>query len=217
MLVARVEAFAQLQQACRESEVLLICDEVATGFGRTGTLFASEQCGLRPDILCLGKGITGGYLPMSATVASQKVFDAFRGRDLSAKTFHHGHSYGGNALAAAVALRHLPLITPAILENVRERSSQLRAALEALRDRHTEIIDVRLAGLMGAVEMGASRSAKLARDVCAAMVKRGVLSRAMRSVVTIVPPLTVTSSEIERIVSALDEAVAECAPQYATS
>ena len=99
-----------LGEACRAHGVLLICDEVATGFGRTGTLFASEQCGLRPDLLCLGKGITGGYLAMSATVASGEVFDAFLGPDLGPQTFFHGHSYGGNALAAAVALEHLRLL-----------------------------------------------------------------------------------------------------------
>jgi adenosylmethionine-8-amino-7-oxononanoate aminotransferase len=77
-----------LRVACAETGVLLICDEVATGFGRAGTMFASELCGLRPDILCLGKGITGGYLPMSATVANERVFDAFRGADLSERTLY---------------------------------------------------------------------------------------------------------------------------------
>jgi adenosylmethionine-8-amino-7-oxononanoate aminotransferase len=111
---------------------LLICDEVATGFGRTGTLFASEQCGLRPDLLCLGKGITGGYLPMSATVVARRVYDAFLGPDLSTKSFYHGHSYGGNALAAAVALKHLQLIeSRQVLSNVRVRSAQLRSTLNA--------------------------------------------------------------------------------------
>ena len=104
------DRFAALGQACLAHDVLLICDEVAVGFGRTGTLFASEQCGLRPDLMALGKGITGGYLAMSATAANQRVFDAFLGEDLGERTFYHGHSYGGNALAAAVALEHLRLI-----------------------------------------------------------------------------------------------------------
>ena len=109
MLVADPAAYGPLVAACRRHDVLLICDEVATGFGRTGTLFASEQCGLRPDLMTIGKGLTGGYLPMSATVASDRVHRAFLGPDLSAKTLYHGHSYSGNALAAAVALRHLEL------------------------------------------------------------------------------------------------------------
>src|SRR5580704_8594830 len=126
MLCAEPDDVRRVGRACRDAGVLLVCDEVATGFGRTGTLFASEQCGLRPDLMCLGKGITGGYLPMSATVASNEVFDAFLGPDLGPQTFFHGHSYGGNALAAAVALEHLRLIDAGeVLAGVRERAAQL--------------------------------------------------------------------------------------------
>ena len=112
ILVAEPSDLARVGETCRSHGVLLICDEVATGFGRTGKLFASEWAGpaFRPDLVCLGKGITGGYLPLSATVASGPVFEAFDGADLSESTFYHGHSYGGNALACAVALRHLQLI-----------------------------------------------------------------------------------------------------------
>jgi adenosylmethionine-8-amino-7-oxononanoate aminotransferase len=210
MLLAPAQDFAALADACRETGVLLICDEVATGFGRTGTLFASEQCGLRPDLLCLGKGITGGYLPMSATVASHRVFAAFLGPDLSEKTLYHGHSYGGNALAAAVALKHLELMQSLrVLDNVRERSAQLRAALETHIRPFERVKDIRLTGLMGAVELDTSDDAKLARRTCAAMVKRGVLSRSMGPVVTIVPPLTITPTEIERIVTTLADALRE--------
>src|ERR1700722_18694036 len=130
MLCAEPADVAALGRACREHEVLLVCDEMATGFGRTGTLFASEQCGLRPDLLCLGKGITGGYLAMSATVASGRVFDAFLGCALGPQTFYHGHSYGGNALAAAVALEHLRLMDSwDVLANVRARAAQLATLL----------------------------------------------------------------------------------------
>src|SRR5213078_798651 len=131
MRVAPPSAFAELADACREHAVLLVCDEVATGFGRTGTLFASEQCGLSPDLLVLGKGITGGYLPMSVTVASGPVFDEFLGTDLGERTLYHGHSFSGNALAAAVALRHLELLEAwDVLANVRERSDELRGLLD---------------------------------------------------------------------------------------
>jgi len=209
MLLAAPDSFAVLARACSETGVLLICDEVASGFGRTGTLFASEQCRLRPDLLCLGKGITGGYLPMSATVANQRVYDQFLGPDLSERTLYHGHSYGGNALAAAVALKHLELLLqPHVLQNVQERSSQLRRALQPLE--HLDVVkDIRLLGLMGAVELHADRDARLARRTCAAMVRRGVLSRSMGNVVTLVPPLTVTAAEIARIVAVLAEALAE--------
>ena len=200
-----------LGEACKRTGVLLICDEVATGFGRTGTLFASQSCELRPDLMCLGKGITGGYLPMSATVASQRVYDAFLGEDLSERTFYHGHSYGGNALAAAVALRHLQLFeSKNILENVQARSAQLRAALEQRVQRLPAVKDIRLVGLMGAVELhSVAENPLLARRTCAAMVKRGVLSRSMGSVITLVPPLTITAPEIDRIVGTLVEALGE--------
>ncbi len=134
MLVATASDLRRLGEACTRAGTLLICDEVATGFGRTGTLFASEQGGLRPDLLCLGKGITGGYLAMSATVASGRVFDAFLGCDLGPETFYHGHSYGGNALAAAVALEHLRLFESwDVLANVRARAEQLAKLLTATR------------------------------------------------------------------------------------
>jgi adenosylmethionine-8-amino-7-oxononanoate aminotransferase len=159
--------------------------------------------------MCLGKGITGGYLPMSATIANRQVFDAFLGPDLGANTFYHGHSYGGNALAAAVALRHLQLLqSGSILANVRERSAQLREALAPLA-RRASVRDIRLIGLMGAIELDTSREPRLARRVGAAMVRRGVLSRSMGPVITIVPPLTITAVEVDRIVAALTAALEE--------
>lgn len=213
MLVAAPSEFGQLQQACRDTGVLLICDEVATGFGRTGTLFASEQCALQPDLLCLGKGITGGYLPMSATAAADHVFREFLGPDLSPRTLYHGHSYSGNALAAAVALRHLQLLQSSnVLANVRTRSMQLAEQLtRSIRPRRI-VREIRLAGLMGAVELACERDPLLARRVCAHMVRQGVLTRSLGPSVTIVPPLTVTAQEIERIVVALAAALQELAP-----
>ena len=212
MLMAPAEDFAQLADACRATGVLLICDEVATGFGRTGTLFAAEQCKLRADILCLGKGITGGYLPMSATVAAQHVFEAFLGEDLGMRTLYHGHSYGGNALAAAVALKHLELLLSSdVLANVRARSTQLAQLLDALIKPHRSVKEIRLLGLMGAVELDTRADTRLPRRVCAAMIRRGVLSRSMGPVITLVPPLTVTAAEIERIVDTLAAALEEVA------
>jgi adenosylmethionine---8-amino-7-oxononanoate aminotransferase len=203
MSIADPSRFAVLGDACRAHDVLLIADEVAVGFGRTGTLFASEQCGIRPDILCLGKGITGGYLPMSVTVASQRVFDAFLGPDLSEFTFYHGHSYGGNALAAAVALRHLQLFDELdVLTNVRARSAQLGARLEPIGRRST-VSAVRLAGLLCGIELHAAPGERRARRVCADMTRRGVLSRSLGDVIILVPPLTTTADEIDLIVDTL--------------
>jgi adenosylmethionine-8-amino-7-oxononanoate aminotransferase len=191
--------------------VLLVCDEVATGFGRTGTLFASEQCGLRPDLLCLGKGITGGYLAMSATAASDRVFDAFLGDDLGPATFYHGHSYGGNALAAAVALEHLRLIESwDVLANVRARATQLADLLATRVLPDPAVRQVRQRGLMVGVELAAPRDGlRWGRRVCAGAVERGVLLRPLGDVVVLMPPLTITEGEVVRIVDALADALEE--------
>ena len=192
---------ARVAAAVQEAGVLLVCDEVATGFGRTGTLFAVEQCGVRPDLLVLGKGITGGYLPMSATVASQRVFDAFLGDDLGPKTLYHGHSYGGNALAAAVALRHLELIDEwDVLANVRARSEQLRSLLAERLPRHA----ARVCGLLAGIDVA---SGTAGRRVCAAAVARGVLLRPLGPVIVLVPPLTTTADELEHVVDVLAEVI----------
>lgn len=210
MHIADPTSFAQLQDACEDTGVLLICDEVATGFGRTGTLFASEQCGLRPDLMCLGKGLTGGYLPMSATAASKRVYDAFLGEDLGPRTLYHGHSYGGNALAAAVALRHLRLIQEEdVLSAVRARSEQLNELLTARIEPLAGVKEVRLQGLMGGVELAPRTGSRRGRRVCSACVRRGVLLRPLGDVVIVMPPLTITPSEVERIVEVLRAAIKE--------
>jgi adenosylmethionine-8-amino-7-oxononanoate aminotransferase len=211
MQLAAPEDLAHLAAACREHDVLLICDEVATGFGRTGTLFASEQAGIRPDLMCLGKGLTAGYLAMSATVASGPVFEAFLGPDLSERTLYHGHSYSGNALAAAVALRHLELIDAYdVLANVRERSAELRDLLDDRIVSLPEVADVRLRGLMGGIELAPPRDGlRWGRRVSAAAVDRGVLVRPLGDVVVLMPPLTITSEEIHRIVHAVADAIDE--------
>jgi adenosylmethionine-8-amino-7-oxononanoate aminotransferase len=211
MQIARPDSFATLGDACREHDVLLICDEVATGFGRTGTLFASEQCDLRPDLMALGKGLTAGYLPQSATVASGRVFDAFLGPDLSEKTLYHGHSYGGNALACAVALRHLELIDALhVLANVQERSADLRAQLTERLGAHPAVREIRLHGLMCGVELAPPADGlRWGRRVCADAVRRGVLLRPIGDVVVLMPPLTITAPEVERIVGTLSAAIDE--------
>jgi adenosylmethionine-8-amino-7-oxononanoate aminotransferase len=211
MLTAPAGEWRALGDACREQDVLLVCDEVATGFGRTGTLFASEQCGLRPDLLTLGKGITGGYLAMSATVASGRVFDAFLGPDLSERTFYHGHSYGGNALAAAVALRHLDLMDAhGVLANVRDRSAELRVLLADRIAPLPGVRDIRLVGLMGGVELEPpGPGLRWGRRICAAATERGVLLRPLGDIVVLMPPLTITSPDVHRIVDALAAAIVE--------
>jgi adenosylmethionine-8-amino-7-oxononanoate aminotransferase len=202
---------ARLAAACKDHDVLLICDEIATGFGRTGTLFASETAGIRPDLLCLGKGMTAGYLPMSATVASGPVFAAFLGPDLSEKTLYHGHSYSGNALGAAVALRHLELIEAwDVLANVRERSQELKDLLDDRIAPLDQVRETRLRGLMGGVELAPPRDGlRWGRRASAAAVERGVLLRPIGDTVILMPPLTITSEELHTTVHALHDSIAE--------
>ncbi|MHB8681426.1 MAG: adenosylmethionine--8-amino-7-oxononanoate transaminase [Acidimicrobiales bacterium] len=211
ILVADPDDVGALGAAAADAGVLVVADEVATGFGRTGALFASDLCGLRPDLLCLGKGITGGYLPLSATVATGRVHDAFLGEDLGPRTFSHGHSYGGNALAAAVALAHLRLLEDGtVLANVRGRAEQLGALLEARFGNDRAVAAVRRRGLMTGIELAPpAPGLRWGRRVCAAATARGVLLRPLGDVVVVMPPLTITEDEIVRIVDTLGAAVDE--------
>jgi adenosylmethionine-8-amino-7-oxononanoate aminotransferase len=202
-----------LAAACRAHDVLLICDEVATGFGRTGTLFAVEQCGVQPDLLCLGKGITGGYLALSATVVAERVYQAFLGPDLSERTLYHGHSYSGNALACAVALRHLELLDEQhVLANVTARAEQLAGALAERVEPLDGVLEVRQRGLMTGIELAPpAEDLRWGRRVSAACVERGVLIRPLGDVIVLMPMLTSTAEEIERIVDVVAASIAEVA------
>jgi adenosylmethionine---8-amino-7-oxononanoate aminotransferase len=219
MLVAEPEDLARVGEACRSQGVLLVCDEVATGFGRTGKLFASEWAGpaFRPDLLCLGKGITGGYLPLSATVACGSVFDAFGGADLGEATFYHGHSYGGNALACAVALRHLQLLFEwDVLANVRDVAARAAGRLAAAVTPLSGVREVRQRGLMIGVELDPPAGAvRWGRRVCAGAVRRGVLLRPLGDVVVLMPPLTSTRDEIDRVVDVLAASITAVAAEDA--
>jgi adenosylmethionine-8-amino-7-oxononanoate aminotransferase len=211
ILVAEPSDLARVGEACRSLGVLLICDEVATGFGRTGKLFASEWAGpeFRPDLVCLGKGITGGYLPLSATVASGRVFEAFNGPDLGESTFYHGHSYGGNALACAVALRHLQLIDEwDVLANVAASAARLSSRLAGSVAGRPGVGAIRQRGLMVGVELDPPEgSERWGRRVCAGAVRRGILLRPLGDVVVVMPPLTTTVEEIDRVIDALAAAI----------
>jgi adenosylmethionine-8-amino-7-oxononanoate aminotransferase len=159
----------------------------------------------------MGKGLTGGYLAMAATAASKRVYDTFAGPDLSEFTLYHGHSYSGNALAAAVALRHLQLIDEwRVLDNVRARRDQLRELMARDIAGHPAVADVRQCGLMIGIEL-APRTDDLrwGRKVSAACVRRGVLIRPLGDVIVLMPPLTTTEEEIDRIVRTVRESVDE--------
>jgi adenosylmethionine-8-amino-7-oxononanoate aminotransferase len=187
-------------------DVLVIADEVATGFGRTGELFASDRCGIRPDLAVVGKGITGGYLPLSATAASRDVYDGFLGEDLGERTLYHGHSYSGNALACAVARRHLELVDEwEVLASVRSAADRLAGLLEDRIAPTPAVGAIRQCGLMVGVELAPpAPGLRWGRRACAGTVDRGVLLRPLGDVVVLMPPLTTTHDELERIIAALE-------------
>jgi adenosylmethionine-8-amino-7-oxononanoate aminotransferase len=209
MYVAAPDDVRRLGQAVHDAGALLVCDEVATGFGRTGTLFASEQCGLRPDLLAVGKGLAAGYLPMSATVAARHVADAFLGEDLGREALYHGHSFSGNALAAAVALRQLRLLDEwDVLANVRARSRQLAERLSKLAG-SPAVLEVRTCGLMAGVELSPpAPGLRWGRLVCRAAADAGVLLRPLGDVVVVMPILTSPAPEIDYIADVLEAAIA---------
>jgi adenosylmethionine-8-amino-7-oxononanoate aminotransferase len=201
--------FAALGRACEHHGIPVICDEVAVGFGRTGTLFASEQCGLRPDVLTLGKGITGGYLPLAVTAVNERIYETFLGDDLGPQTLYHGHSYGGNALAAAVALRHLELLDEQrVIEGVSPRAERLRELLDDYLATEPGVRAIRQHGLMAGIELAPPHDGlRWGRRVSAACVRAGVLIRPLGDVIIVVPHLNSPFGDLERIVVTVRDAL----------
>lgn len=191
---------------------LLIVDEVATGFGRTGTLFALEQLDIEPDIVCVGKGLTGGTLALSATLVRERVYAAFLGNYAQRRHLFHGHSYAGNPIACAAALANLDLFTSEhTLENVGSAALAISAALERTRVNRL-VREVRQAGLMVGIELQAqeisARGASAAWDVADAMYARGYFTRPIGDTIQLVPPLSSTASELCSFLDALNETLA---------
>lgn len=191
------ESYAPL----RNCVPLVIADEIATGFGRTGTMFAFEQLGLRPDLVTLGKGITGGTLALSATLATERIYDAFLGAPEENNQFFHGHSYAGNPIACAAALASLRLFgRERTLENARALAERIEMHLDVLR-RHPSVAGVRRAGTMTGIELG--ESARSAWSIAAGLYDRGHFTRPIGTVVQFVPPLSSTTGEVDSFFEAL--------------
>ena len=187
---------------------LLIIDEIATGFGRTGTLFAFEQLGLEPDIMALGKGLTGGTLALSATLATDRVYDAFLGDYTETRHLFHGHSYAANPIACAAALASLELFdSERTLEHVARTDAALDALLAPLRN-HGLVVDVRRAGLMIGIEVdsdgiAANGAVTPAWRIANDLYERGHFTRPIGATIQLVPPLTSTLDELRSFIDAL--------------
>ena len=204
-----------LSELCRKHRTLLIADEVAVGFGRTGTLFACEREGVSPDFLCLAKGLTGGYLPLAATLTTEEVYATFRGTATEGKTFFHGHTYGGNPLGAAVALANLQIFDE---ESTLER---LRPKIEVLTRRLSELAAMphvghaRQSGLIAGIELVSDKATKTpyprAEQVGARVCRRardfGLLIRPLGDVLVVMPPLSILEDELNGMLDVIGRCI----------
>jgi adenosylmethionine---8-amino-7-oxononanoate aminotransferase len=196
------------RELCNRFGVLMICDEVATGFGRTGTMFACEQEDVAPDILCLAKGLTGGYLPLAATLTTEQIYDGFLGAPEEQRTFFHGHTYTGNPLACAAALASLEAFEQ---EKTLERLQPKIALLGELLDpvaAMPEVAAVRRRGVMTGIDLGEHDPAlRLGHRVTLEARKRGVIVRPLSDVVVLMPPLSISEGELTRLVAITAESI----------
>ncbi len=202
---------AAVRALCDEHDVLLICDEVATGFGRTGTMFACEHEGVSPDLMCVAKGLTGGYLPLAATLATERIYEAFLGEHEELRTFFHGHTYTANPLACAAAIATLDVFE-------RERTlDALQPKIALLADLLEEFVaplrcvgEIRRRGFMVGIELeGFPLAARMGHQVTRAARRRGAIVRPLGDVVVLMPPLAISEEELCHLVQITAASVAE--------
>ena len=199
---------AELRHLCTSHGVLLIADEVMTGFGRTGTMFACEQEGVMPDLMAVAKGLTGGYLPLAATLTTEEIFNAFLGDYSEFKTFFHGHSYTGNQLGCAAALANLRVFNEEqTLDTLQPKIARLKVGLDRCREL-PHVLDVRQIGLIGAVEVGPYPvTDRMGIKVCAHMRERGVLTRPIGNTIVLMPPYCTTDQQLDQMLRVLAESI----------
>jgi len=208
MLVHPPGFLSRAAELCRRHDVHLIVDEVATGFGRTGTLFACEQEAVSPDFLCLAKGISGGYLPLAATLTTEEVYAAFLGAQHELKQFFHGHTYTANPLACAVGIESLALLRESTLPNAHAQTPLFRAALDRLAA-IPGVRSIRCRGLMAGIELEPRPPRHLGNEVCARVRAHGVILRPLGDLVVWMPPLTIQSGDLELLERATAAAIRE--------
>lgn len=205
----------RIRELCTKYHVLLIADEVATGFGRTGKMFACEQEGVTPDLMAISKGLTGGYMPLAATLTTDEIYQGFLGSYDEFKTFFHGHSFTGNPLGCSVALANLKVFrqerTLARLSSTIKLFSRWLAPLAAL----SQVGDVRQRGLMAGVELVMDKrtktpyplSAKAGHRVAAIARSKGLILRPIGNVLVLIPPLSVSKDELKKTVEILKQSI----------
>ncbi|WP_019394468.1 adenosylmethionine--8-amino-7-oxononanoate transaminase [Priestia filamentosa] len=206
-----------VRELCTKYEVLLIVDEVATGFGRTGKMFACEHENVQPDLMAAGKGITGGYLPIAVTFATERIYEAFYDDYSNMKTFFHGHSYTGNQLGCAVALENLRLFeVEEVVEKVAEKSENLKKLLNTLYEL-PHVGDVRQLGFMCGIELVQSKKMRqpfpsdkrIGYKVSLKMRELGMLTRPLGDVIVLMPPLVSTVEDLKEMIEIIKQAITE--------
>ena len=209
MIVHPVEFLQRVREACSKHDVLLIADEVLTGFGRTGKMFACDLAGVAPDLMCLSKGITGGFLPMGVTLCSDRVEMAFRSED-RLHTFYHGHSYTGNALACAAANASLRIFDEEpVFERIAVMADINCQRLAALR-KFPQVGEVRQIGSVGAIELRTDDAGYLSAmrpKLYQLFLERGVLLRPLGNVVYVLPPYVIAPGELHHVYDVIAEAI----------
>jgi len=208
---------AELRRLTGRHDVLLIADEVATGFCRTGRLFACEHEQVTPDLMCLGKALTGGYLPVAATLATQRIFDAFCGKPAEGKTFYHGHTFSGNALGCAAAVASVDLIfSSGLLEALAAKIELIRSRLASLAG-HPHVGDIRQCGMMVGIELVADRDGRRAFDtadqvgakLCRHARRHGVITRPLGDIVVLMPAPAMDCQTLERLLDGVIASIKE--------
>jgi adenosylmethionine-8-amino-7-oxononanoate aminotransferase len=202
-----------VRELCDDFGVLLICDEVATGFGRTGTMFACEQEDVAPNLLCLAKGLTGGYLPLAATLATERIYEGFLGAPEEYRTFFHGHTYTGNPLACAAALANLNAFeNEGTIEHLQPKIALLQKLLDEV-EAMPEVSEVRSRGFMVGIDLGEHDPAlRMGHRVTVEARERGAIIRPLSDVVVLMPPLSISESDLRRLVEITTESIrAACA------
>ena len=216
----------KLREACDRYGVLLIADEIATGFGRTGKLFACDHAGITPDILCMSKGLTGGYLPMAITVTTQEIYDAFYDDYNKGKAFMHSHTYSGNPLACSAALAVQDILEEEqILEHAAQRANYLHEQLMNALGDHPNVGEIRHIGLINGIELVADRKTKtpfpsedrVGYQIYKRALQEGVIFRPLGDVIYFNPPLIIKEEEIDEALAVCKKVIKETLNDYLSS
>jgi len=211
MKMHSVDYLRPLLQRAREHGILVIADEVAVGFGRLGTTFAMEQVGIAPDLLCLAKGLSGGYLPLAATVTTERVYEGFLAAPEAYKQFFHGHTFTGNPLACAVSLANLDLFDDDLLTHVEQLTDALAQALERHVAPHPCCADIRQHGVMVGIDLqgadGAAADGQAGHQLAMATRRHGAITRPLGNTLVLNPPLRLRLDEAERLVHSVATAM----------